>query len=167
MKLRHGLWPSSSFVPISNAFTPTPMKTQSYVTLPHVSPYPTSDANGWKLALELEFGFNISAIHNSKVDELYDPSSQGLFEVWAAKKVFLNLIDSDDPAPHLARAYSSARLSRALVVSFVRRQFQTEWWQNFAAKASEVRMPCGRLEHGVHRNGSSLEVAILIFRPRS
>ncbi len=122
---------------------------------------------GWKSALNLEFNFNVLALHNSKVDELYDPASQGLFEIWAGKSVFLNLIDSDDPSPYLARAYSSARLNRSLVVSLVRRQFHTEWWQRFASKATEVRMPCGRLEHRFHNNGTSLEVAVLIFRPRA
>lgn len=143
------------------------MNSQSNVLSQHVSPYPTSDINGFKSAIDLEFDFDIAAAHIAATDELYHPASIGLLDTWVGKRVFLNLIDSDNIAHFLARAFASAQSANALVVALLPRRFQSNWWSIFSFKASEVRFPKGRLEHGVHRNGSSLEIALFIFRPRS
>jgi hypothetical protein len=134
----------------------------------HLGPvYPIASADEIFQALRHEFGITVAARHIVPRSDGFDSLEVSLYDSWAGKNVFLNLIDSDCPAHWLARAHTSAQLQKSLVVVLAPRRFESAWWSVFSAKATEVRFPRGRLAHGVHQNGSSLEIAILIFRPRS
>jgi len=55
---------------------------------------------------------------------------------------------------------------RKLVVCFVPASVDTEWWHRYAAKASEIRFPIGRVKFTGADTGAPLPVAIISFRPR-
>ena len=42
----------------------------------------------------------------------------------------------------------------------------TEWWHRYAAKASEIRFPMGRVKFEGADAGALFPVAIVVFRPR-
>ena len=46
----------------------------------------------------------------------------------------------------MKKAYEEARDNGALVVCFVPARVNTNWWHNYAAKATEVRFPKGRVK---------------------
>lgn len=96
-----------------------------------------------------------------------DPGESPLYSTWKGQMVFLNLIESDNPAPWLARAHIAAQYDKSLVVALVPRRFQTDWWRLYSQKVSELRLPQGRLVHGFDQIGCASEIAIFIFRPRS
>jgi hypothetical protein len=51
-------------------------------------------------------------------------------------------------------------------VCFVRSSVDTEWWRRYAARATEIRFPKGRVTFAGAETAAPFPVAIVIFRPR-
>jgi site-specific DNA-methyltransferase (adenine-specific) len=66
----------------------------------------------------------------------------------------------------MAKAYRECRDNGALVVAFVPARVDTEWWHQYAAKATEVRFPKGRVKFAGAVNAAPFPVAVVVFRPR-
>ncbi len=54
----------------------------------------------------------------------------------------------------------------ALVVAFVPARVDTNWWHNYAAKATEVRFPKGRVKFAGATASAPFPVAVIVFRPK-
>ena len=123
----------------------------------------------WFNYLHLEFKFTLDpcCTHaNAKCPRHFTPAEDGLAQSWADERVFLNPPYGRELPKWLKKAYEAARDHGALVVGFVPARVDTEWWHRYAAKASEVRFPIGRVKFGNAEAGAPFPVAIVIFRPR-
>ena len=129
--------------------------------------YPIATVEELLSSLAFEFGFTVVNCHRPWSIGKSDPGESPLHSTWKAQSVFLNLIDSDNPAHWLARAHLAAQCDNSLVVALVPRRFQADWWRLYSQKVSELRLPEGRLVHGLDQIGCALEIALFIFRPRS
>ena len=70
------------------------------------------------------------------------------------------------PTPHMTALLKDVRDNGALVVCFVPARVDTNWWHHYAAKATEVRFPKGRVKFAGATASAPFPVAIVIFRPR-
>ena len=123
----------------------------------------------WFDYLHLEFKFTLdpcSSHANAKCARHYTPVEDGLAQCWADERVFLNPPYGRELPKWLKKGYEAARDRGALVVCFVPARVDTEWWHCYAAKASEVRFPVGRVKFTGAESGAPFPVAIVIFRPR-
>jgi site-specific DNA-methyltransferase (adenine-specific) len=66
----------------------------------------------------------------------------------------------------MKKAYEECRNNGVLVVCFVPARVDTQWWHDFAAKASDIRFPIGRVKFAGADASAPFPVAIVIFRPR-
>jgi phage N-6-adenine-methyltransferase len=122
----------------------------------------------WFDYLDLEFGFTLDPCcehETAKCDKHYTPEEDGLSKSWANERVFMNPPYGREIGPWMEKAYTECRDNVALVVAFVPARVDTKWWHSFAAKATEIRFPVGRVKN---ENGQAwpFPVAILVFRPR-
>jgi len=123
----------------------------------------------WFDYLNLEFKFTLdpaSSHANAKCLRHFTPEEDGLAQPWAEERVFLNPPYGRELPRWLRKAYLEARDHGALVVALVPARVDTEWWNRFAAKATEVRFPIGRLKFSEADSSAPFPVAIVIFRPR-
>ncbi len=123
----------------------------------------------WFDYLHLEFKFSLDpcCTHaNAKCPRRYTPAEDGLAQSWAEERVFMNPPYGRELPRWLKKAYEAARDHGALVVCFVPARVDTEWWHRYAAKASEIRFPVGRVKFTGAETGAPFPVAIVIFRPR-
>jgi phage N-6-adenine-methyltransferase len=123
----------------------------------------------WFDYLHLEFKFTLDpcCTHaNAKCARRYTPAEDGLAQSWADERVFMNPPYGRELPRWLKKAYEAARDHGALVVCFVPARVDTEWWHRYAAKASEIRFPVGRVKFTGAETGAPFPVAIVIFRPR-
>ena len=123
----------------------------------------------WFDYLHLEFKFTLDPCcthDNAKCPRHYTPAEDGLAQSWAEERVFMNPPYGRELPKWMHKAYLEARDHGALVICFVPARVDTEWWHRFAAKASEVRFPVGRVKFTGADAGAPFPVAIVIFRPR-
>jgi site-specific DNA-methyltransferase (adenine-specific) len=66
----------------------------------------------------------------------------------------------------MKKAYEECRNNMALVVCFVPARVDTNWWHDYASKASEIRFPKGRVKFEGATASAPFPVAIVIFRPK-
>lgn len=121
----------------------------------------------WFDALDLEFGFTLDPCclpETARCDRFFTPEDDGLNQSWADERVFMNPPYGRELIRWMRKAYTEARDHGALVVCLVPARVDTEWWHSFAARASEVRFPKGRVKNP---DGQSwpFPVAVIVFRP--
>ena len=123
----------------------------------------------WFRYLDLEFDFTLDPCclpETAKCELFFTPTQDGLSQSWADQRVFMNPPYGRDLPKWMRKAYTEARDNGALVVCFIPARVDTEWWHSFAAKASEIRFPKGRVKFVGAENSAPFPVAIVIFRPR-
>ena len=123
----------------------------------------------WYKYLHLEFGFTLDPCcqrETAKCDLFFTPNEDGLSQSWADQRVFMNPPYGRELPKWMKKAYVEARDNGALVVCFIPARVDTEWWHAFAAKASEIRFPKGRVKFVGAESSAPFPVAIVIFRPR-
>jgi phage N-6-adenine-methyltransferase len=127
----------------------------------------------WFEYLDLEFGFTLDPCctkETAKCDLFYTPEEDGLKQSWAEQRVFMNPPYGREIPLWMRKAYTEARDNGALVVCLIPARVDTDWWHSYAAKASDIRFPKGRIKF-VDDSGSGVgsapfPAAIVIFRPR-
>lgn len=123
----------------------------------------------WFEYLDLEFDFTLDPCclpDTAKCPRYFTPLEDGLSQSWAEERVFMNPPYGRELPKWMKKAYIEARDHGALVVCFIPARVDTEWWHAYAAKASEIRFPKGRVKFVGAENSAPFPVAIVIFRPR-
>lgn len=123
----------------------------------------------WFDYLDLEFGFTLDPCcehETAKCKKHYTPAEDGLAQSWRDERVFMNPPYGTEIGHWMKKAYEEARGNGALVVCFVPARVDTNWWHNYAAKATEVRFPKGRVKFAGATASAPFPVAVVIFRSR-
>lgn len=123
----------------------------------------------WFDYLHLEFKFTLDpccVAATAKCDLFYTPETNGLAQPWKDQRVFMNPPYGEEIYHWMKKAYDECRTNSALVVCFVPARVDTKWWHEFAAKASDIRYPIGRVKFAGATASAPFPVAIVIFRPR-
>lgn len=122
----------------------------------------------WFDYLDLEFKFTLDpccVAATAKCDFFYTPAENGLAQAWTEQRVFMNPPYGEAIYDWMQKAYRECRDNGALVVCFVPARVDTRWWHEFAAKASDIRFPIGRVKFAGATAAAPFPVAIVIFRP--
>lgn len=123
----------------------------------------------WFDYLDLEFDFTLDPCcehETAKCEKHYTPQEDGLSHSWADERVFMTPPYGREIGPWMRKAYTECRENGALVVAFVPARVDTEWWHQYAAKATEVRFPKGRVTFEGATASAPFPVAVVVFRPR-
>ncbi len=123
----------------------------------------------WYEYLDLEFKFTLDpccAHETAKCKKHYTPAEDGLAQSWEEERVFMNPPYGPDLPTWMKKAYTECRDHAALVVALVPARVDTDWWHRYAAKATEIRFPKGRLKFAGADASAPFPVAIVVFRPR-
>lgn len=123
----------------------------------------------WYDYLDLEFDFTLDPCcthETAKHKHHFTPEEDGLMQSWQDERVFMNPPYGRQLPIWMRKAYESARDTGTLVVCFVPARVDTEWWHRYAAKASEIRFPKGRVKFAGAEHSAPFPVAIVIFRPK-
>ena len=123
----------------------------------------------WFDYLNLEFKFTLDpccVTETAKCQLFYTPETNGLAHSWAGHTVFMNPPYGKDIIRWMRKAYEECRNNGVLVVAFVPARVDTEWWHEYAAKASDIRFPRGRVKFAGADASAPFPVAVVIFRPR-
>ncbi len=123
----------------------------------------------WFGYLNLEFKFTLDPCcthETAKCARHFTPAEDGLAQSWADERVFMNPPYGNNLPKWMRKAYLEARDNGALVVAFVPARVDTQWWHSYAAKATEVRFPIGRVTFVGAEHPAPFPVAIVVFRPR-
>lgn len=121
----------------------------------------------WFDYLDLEFDFTLDPCcvpETAKCKKFYTPSDNGLSKSWADERVFMNPPYGREIGTWMEKAYKEARDNHALVVCFVPARVDTNWWHDYAVKASDIRFPKGRVKFAGAENSAPFPVAVVIFR---
>lgn len=121
----------------------------------------------WFDYLDLEFGFTLDPCcwpETAKCKKFFTPETDGLAQSWADERVFMNPPYGRHIGAWMKKAYESARDDGALVVCFVPARVDTDWWHRYAAKATDIRFPKGRVTFVGAQSAAPFPVAIVIFR---
>jgi len=121
----------------------------------------------WFDYLDLEFDFTLDPCcehETAKCARYYTPVEDGLARSWQDERVFMNPPYGRDLSAWMRKAYEEARDNGALVVCFVPARVDTQWWHRYAAKATEIRFPVGRVRGDKHN--WPFPLALVIFRPK-
>lgn len=124
----------------------------------------------WFDYLNLEFKFTLDPCcqhTTAKCVRHYTPAEDGLAQSWAEERVFMNPPYGPEIPKWMRKAYEESRDRGALVVCLVPARVDTQWWHRYAAKASEVRFPVGRLRFARATGSAPFPVAIVVFRPQA
>ena len=133
-----------------------------------VPTHATATSGEWYSILNLEFAFTYDTrIQTNDPFVPLIPDDTAFTDCWRNHRVFLNLIDCENPAQWLDNCVARAYDSKTLSVCIVPLRLGAAWWAPYAARATEIRYPLARLAHAMNQNGSSHKIAIFIFRPRS
>lgn len=123
----------------------------------------------WFDYLDLEFKFTLDPCadaNNAKCKNFFSPEDDGLSKSWAGERVFMNPPYGREIGKWMKKAYRECVESHALVVCLVPARVDTAWWHEYAAKASDIRFPVGRIKFGDASAPAPFPVAIVIFRPK-
>ena len=123
----------------------------------------------WFNYLHLEFKFTLDpccVFETAKCKKFYTPNDDGLSKSWQDERVFMNPPYGREIPKWMKKAYEEARDNGALVVCFVPARVDTEWWHRYAAKATEIRFPVGRVRFQNATASAPFPIAIVIFRPK-
>lgn len=122
----------------------------------------------WFDYLHLEFKFSLDPCcvrETAKCDMFYTPETDGLAHAWTGHTVFMNPPYGREIGRWMKKAYDECRQNGVLTVAFVPARVDTEWWHEYAAKATEIRFPHGRVKN-TDGGAWPFPVAVVIFRPR-
>ena len=122
----------------------------------------------WFYYLNLEFKFTLDPCcerETATCAKFYTPDHDGLSRSWTDDRVFMNPPYGRALPQWMRKAYTEARQNGALVVCLVPARVDTQWWHNYAVKASDIRFPIGRLKFRGSKYTAPFPVAIVVFRP--
>lgn len=123
----------------------------------------------WFDYLDLEFDFTLDPCcehETAKCVKHFTPVEDGLSKSWQDERVFMNPPYGRQIGLWMKKALHEARENFALVVCFVPARVDTNWWHNYASKATEIRYPKGRVRFCDAENVAPFPIALVIFRPR-
>ena len=123
----------------------------------------------WFEYLNLEFKFTLDPCcshETATCDKHYTPTENGLLKSWTDERVFMNPPYGREIGEWMSKAYTEARDNGALVVCLIPARVETEWWHRYAAKATDIRFPIGRLQFNDCGINAPFPCAIVIFRPK-
>jgi phage N-6-adenine-methyltransferase len=119
-------------------------------------------------ALNAEFGFTLDVCAtdtNAKCKRYFTRADDGLKQPWGSDRCWMNPPYGRQIGTWMAKAYAAAA-SGALVVCLVPARTDTGWWQDYAARADEIRFVRGRLRFGNARNAAPFPSAVVIFQAK-
>ncbi len=122
----------------------------------------------WFKYLNLEFKFTLDPCcypETAKCKKFYTPDDDGLSKSWENERVYMNPPYGSQINQWMEKAYHEAKNNGALVVCFVPARVDTQWWHNFAAKATDIRFPIGRVKFEGATSPAPFPIAVVIFRP--
>ncbi len=122
----------------------------------------------WFKYLNLEFKFTLDPCcypETAKCKKFYTPDDDGLSKSWENERVYMNPPYGSHISQWMEKAYYEAKNNGALVVCFVPARVDTQWWHNFAAKATDIRFPIGRVKFEGATSPAPFPIAVVIFRP--
>jgi phage N-6-adenine-methyltransferase len=149
--------------------TPAPTRNHSMAVMTSSEDMTWATPREWFDYLDLEFKFTLDPCcveATAKCQLFYTPETDGLKQSWSGHRVFMNPPYGDALYRWMQKAYDECRTNGALVVCFVPARVDTQWWHDFAAKASDIRFPVGRVRFAGADASAPFPVAIVIFRPR-
>lgn len=122
----------------------------------------------WFDYLNLEFGFTLDPCcwpETAKCKRYYTPETDGLAQSWQDERVFMNPLRQGLGQVDEESLRGSPR-QRGTCGLFVPARVDTNWWHNYAAKATEVRFPKGRVKFAGATASAPFPVAVVVFRPK-
>lgn len=144
-----------------------PNTTMSVMTSSEDMTWATPQA--WFDYLDLEFDFTLDPCcvkETAKCDLFHTPETNGLVHSWKGHRVFMNPPYGKDIIQWMKKAYEECIYNGVLTVCFVPARVDTEWWHEYAAKATEIRFPKGRVKFAGAEASAPFPVAVVVFRPR-
>ncbi|MCK9310619.1 MAG: phage N-6-adenine-methyltransferase [Candidatus Cloacimonetes bacterium] len=133
----------------------------------------SSDTDEWATPddlfnrLNCEFHFNLDVCatsDNAKCDDFFTKKQNGLAQSWAGRRVWCNPPYGRDVGGFIKKAFLETRGGLGTIcVCLVAARTDTAWWQDYAMRASEIRLIRGRLKFGGAKNGAPFPSALLIF----
>lgn len=134
----------------------------------------SSNTNDWATPawlfedLDTEFNFTLdpcATADTAKCEKYYTQEDDGLSKNWQTETVFMNPPYGREISSWMKKAHKSY-LGGATVVCLVPARTDTQWWHDYAMKASEIRLIKGRikfLQNGAEVCGAPFPSAIVIF----
>lgn len=117
-----------------------------------------------RLDQEFEFELDVCATpETAKCQRYYTPETDGLARNWTGT-CWMNPPYGSEIADWMEKAYNES-LNGATVVCLVPSRTDTNWWHNYAMKASEIRFVWGRLRFGGAETSAPFPSAVIIMRP--
>jgi phage N-6-adenine-methyltransferase len=119
----------------------------------------------WR-SLDAEFHFTLDVCatkDNAKCDRFFTREDDGLSQEWSGV-VWMN----PPYGKHIGKWMEKARatsLKGWTVVCLVPARTDTNWWHDYATKASEIRFVRGRLTFGSAKAPAPFPSAVVIYRP--
>ena len=135
----------------------------------------SSDTDEWATPDDLfnrlnsEFRFNLDACatsDNTKCDDFFTKEQNGLIQSWAGRRVWCNPPYGRAVASFVKKAFLETTGGvglGAICVCLVAARTDTAWWQDYAMRASEIRLIRGRIKFGASKSGAPFPSALLIF----
>lgn len=123
----------------------------------------------WFNYLDLEFDFTLDPCcehDTAKCERHYTPEEDGLAQSWKDERVFMNPPYGREIGPWMRKAFTECRDNHALVVAFVPARVDTEWWHQYAMKATDIRYPKGRVRFEGAEAAAPFPIAVVVFRPK-
>ncbi len=118
--------------------------------------------------LDAEFRFNLDACAdetNHKCPLYFDRAQDGLAQSWAGYRVWCNPPYGRAVGDWVKKAYLETRdgVLGTVCVMLVASRTDTQWWHEYAMKATEIRFISGRVKFGDSQNGAPFPSAVLVF----
>ena len=100
---------------------------------------------------------------NAKCARFFTKEQDGLAQVWAPERCYLNPPYGRTIKMWMRKAYEESQRG-ALVVCLVPSRTDTAWFQDFAMKG-QIEFLRGRLKFGGHTNSAPFPSAVVVFNP--
>lgn len=139
----------------------------------HLNQVPTRTdwATPWPLfeKYNAEFHFTLdvcATADNAKCAKFFTPEIDGLKQDWGFESCWMNPPFGKDIPKWMSKAYEESYRG-ALTVCLVPARTCTQWWHNYAERASEYRFIEGRVKFEGAIHNAPFPCAIVVFRPRN
>ncbi len=119
-----------------------------------------------RLNQEFRFDLDVCATaENAKCADFYTKEQDGLKQSWRGHRVWCNPPYGRAVGDFVKKAYLETRGGEVdtICVCLVASRTDTAWWQDYAMRASEIRLIRGRVKFGGAVSGAPFPSALLIF----
>ena len=118
------------------------------------------------LNAEFSFGLDVCALpYNAKCPRFYSPEQDGLKQPWDAN-CWCNPPFDRSMGTWVRRCYEAAQAGHTAVVLIHGNYHDTQWWHDYAMKASEIRYLRGRPKFHDGDYTAALRTMVAVFRPK-